>query len=560
MTTPARDVDRRAASAQHVDAAREAFMAGQVKTAIGHYQHAIVLWPNDAGAQVGLGAAWRVAGRNDLALAAFQTALGLDSKSVEALTNLAILHDESGKLDAALDCYQRAIALQPTVALRLLEASVLPPVFASCDEIDRWRNRLSERLAALAAQGVQHDLTYWPGTVLFYLAYQGRNDRELMERFGRLHRAPPESTVPPPRRSDAQRLRVGFVSGNLREHTIGHLFRRMIARLASEFDVVVGSIGHGEDDVTRYLRAHVAKYINLPLEVSRARALLTAEQLDVLVYTDLGIEPWSLALAHSRLAAVQCSTWGHPVTSGLPTIDYFLSTVDLDAADAQSQYTERLVRLAHLPSEYERPQLTGAARTRADWSLPTNAHLYGCLQTIFKFHPDFDPLLRAILERDDRGILTLAGGRNQVWLEQLLARFRRTLGPFAERVRVLPAVPRADYLHLLAAHDVLLDPIHFGGGNTSYEGLSFGVPIVTWPSGLLRGRITTALYRTIKMNDCIAQSAEEYVALAVRLGVDPAYRAAVSRRINERAGVLFDNPAGAADWGAFFRSVTAQPV
>jgi len=158
-------------------------------------------------------------------------------------------------------------------------------------------------------------------------------------------------------------------------------------------------------------------------------------------------------------------------------------------------------------------------------------------------HPEFDPILAEILRRDPLADVVLIEGRRPVWTAQLKARFQRVMPDVAGRVRFLPPMPNADFLQLNAHADVLLDTLHFGGGNTSYEGLALGTPIVTLPSVFLRGRITRALYQKMQLPDCIANSAEEYVELAVQLGTNQEYRRHVSQRIEERADVLYEDPA-----------------
>jgi predicted O-linked N-acetylglucosamine transferase (SPINDLY family) len=109
------------------------------------------------------------------------------------------------------------------------------------------------------------------------------------------------------------------------------------------------------------------------------------------------------------------------------------------------------------------------------------------------------------------------------------------------------------YRQLLATADVQLDPLPFGGGNTSYDGLTLGIPIVTLPSQFLRGRITYALYKQMEMLDCVTASREEYVQMAVRLGCDRDFRQAMRDKILSQNGVLFENRAGVRDLEQFFR-------
>ncbi|HEX8203760.1 MAG TPA: hypothetical protein VF590_25005, partial [Isosphaeraceae bacterium] len=138
--------------------------------------------------------------------------------------------------------------------------------------------------------------------------------------------------------------------------------------------------------------------------------------------------------------------------------------------------------------------------------------------------------------------LVLLEGRLPSWTERLRRRLARTLPDAAHRVRFLPPRPNAEFLHLLATADVILDPLPFGGGNTSYEALAVGTPVVTWPGRSLRGRITQALYRKMGLADCVVGSAEEYVALATRIGTDAAERRRLSRAIASASPVLFEDP------------------
>src|SRR5262249_21247251 len=152
------------------------------------------------------------------------------------------------------------------------------------------------------------------------------------------------------------------------------------------FTVVVLSLGRYDDETARLIRQHTDEYVELPANLPLARHLVADQHLDVLVYADVGLEPVTSSLAHSRLAPVQCVTWGHPVTSGIPTLDYFLSTEALETEEAQSHYTEKLVRLKALPICYARPSPPTPLRPRGYFGLPQHGSLYACPQSPFKLH------------------------------------------------------------------------------------------------------------------------------------------------------------------------------
>src|SRR5262249_27561306 len=155
-----------------------------------------------------------------------------------------------------------------------------------------------------------------------------------------------------------------------------------------------------EDAIGRFICARADQFIEVTNNLPTARAQIAAAGLDVLFYTDIGMDPLTYTLAFSRLAPVQCVTWGHPETTGLDTIDYFVSSKALAPAGSEEQYTETLVRLRTLPFFYYRPELPRPLRGREFFGLDAAAHLYACPQSIYKFHPEFDSLMAEILRRD----------------------------------------------------------------------------------------------------------------------------------------------------------------
>ena len=287
-----------------------------------------------------------------------------------------------------------------------------------------------------------------------------------------------------------------------------------------------------------------------------ARRLIAQQRLDVLFYTDIGMDPFTGTLAHTRLAPVQCVTWGHPVTTGIGTIDYFISSEDLETAGANQHYTEKLIRLKTVPICYEKPKLPDPLKRRSDFSLPEDAHIYACPQSLFKFHPEFDDLLGGILRGDPQGIVVLVKSKYPHAEQLLKQRWAANVPDVAERIHFLPAMDRPDFVNLLAVCDVLLDPLHFGGGNSTFEGLAVATPVVTLPSEFLRGRITFALYKQMGILDCVAQDRDDYVNLALRLGTDAAYRRAMRDKILAGHGALFENADGIRQLEGFFKSLS----
>ncbi len=527
--------------------------------------------PEHGPAQKCLAAVFQEQGRLAEAQAAYRQALRLQPDDAEALNSLGDLLKDEDRLAEAQTCYERALTLAPHDGLRIKIALLLPTLVPSHADIPRWRDRLQENLDRLRNQDlVLAEPHLQVGAMVFFpLAYHGLNDRDLVSQLAALYirSCPSLSYVAPhclppvaPARPQ-QPLRIGFVSTFFHTHSVGRYYDGIIRHLArQDFRVIVFQGARAADPLPQALRERADTVVNLdpyqPLSALQKR--IAAEQLDVLIYPDIGMHPLTYFLAFARLASVQCVAGGHPVTTGIPTLDYFLSSQDLEPADAQDHYSERLVQFPNLFHFFEQPRLSGPPRVRRDFELPEDAHLYLCVQHLFKIHPDFDELAAAILRADPRGLLVLVQGLRDHWSLLLRERLRCRLGDDLARVQFLPWQPYEHYLHLLTLADVLLDTPHFNGGVTTLQALGLGIPLVTMPGAFLRGRQTYGCYRRLGVLDCVAADAQEYVRIAVRLATEPAWRQQVRARIRAKNPVLFENVTVVRELEHFVRQAVAN--
>lgn len=513
-----------------------------------------------------LGNALQDAGRQEEALNCYRRAAIADAKFGPGLQNLGYVLVAQGHVDEGVTFLKQAQQVQPADVNHVLIATALPVVYESTDDLHTRRERLVNCVADLVQQGVTIDTTNTLVPTNFFAVYQGANDRDLHANLGRIYRGVDvcggRTIAPAPKRR-----RVGFLSAYFRDHTIGRLNLGRIQHLPrDQFEVVVLSVGKHDDEFAKSFHKAADKFVLVPREVARARQIIADEKLDVLFFTDVGMDALTYTLAFSRMAPVQCTTWGHPVTTGSPNIDYFVSSELLELPEAEKHYTEKLVRLPSLGTYYYRPRLTGQQKTRSDLGLPNGRRLYVCPQTLFKLNPEFDAILASILRQDTAGVLALIEGRTAYWTQLLQQRFARTMPDVVDRIQWLPALPNQDFLQLLALADVVLDPLHFGGGNSSYEALAVGTPIVTLPGEFLRSRITRAQYAKMaaatgpRSNDSIVNellgiaTAEQYVRTTVEIANSPR-DSQLRSWIAANADALFEDDREVQDLAQFLAKV-----
>ena len=233
------------------------------------------------------------------------------------------------------------------------------------------------------------------------------------------------------------------------------------------------------------------------------------------------MSPYTYMLAMLRLAPVQVTSWGHPNTTGLETIDYFLSCELIEPTNAQSKYTEQLIKFRRLPCIYKRPKIAHARSNRDKFILPKDQCLIGIPQSLFKFHPEYDDVLEKIISKLPNAKYVLIEGINKPQTDRLKDRWRKKAPTTLRNTIFLRRMPQTDYLSLLESVDLLLDPIYFGSGNTFYESMAVGTPLVTMPGNYMRGRIVAGGYKQMRLeNPPIAADINEYVELTVRLAKD----------------------------------------
>lgn len=529
------------------------------------FDRAAALQPDWSDAHNNRGSALQGMERTEEALEAFGRALQIDPGLARARANRAQALQETGRWREALDEYAVAAAAGAAGA-RFRHALVLPVIPQCAGEIAEARGRIGPSLDALEADGVRlRSPETEVGTTGFHLAYHGLCNRDLQSRIARAYlAASPSLTWTAPhvgRTRRGGRLRIGFLSRFLRAHSIGKTSRGLIARFSrQDFEVIAIHVPPvSDDEVAQAIRASADRNVVIPTRLQPAREALAALELDALFYQDIGMDPFTYLLAFSRLAPVQCVSFGHPDTTGIPAMDWFVSSALYETAEGPSHYSERLwlARDAGTLAWYLRPPAPRNGLDRASLGLPPDRALYFCPHTHFRLHPEFDTLLRGILETDPRGEVLLIESRQPNWNRLLLARLARSLGPHASRVRMLPLQPHPRYLALMALCDAVLDPIHFNGMNNSLDAFAAGVPVVTWPRELQRGRHTTGMYRRMGWLDCVAQDAEQYVQLAVRLANDADFRASARGAVAERAGVLYEDDHVVREFERFFREACA---
>lgn len=547
-------------------------------------RHALA-WLNTAAAMADLG---RVAGARtalqqhldvcpeDDEARVLDARLAADEAPEQAAAQLARLGEATGQLDQAfavadtLDLNGAAVAARhaydalfrcsgqgrraPGLRAALGRALALPAVYRGAEDLADARERFEAGLADLER--------HWDGLLSraepqlaqiawcnFKLAYQGQDDLPLQRRCAALLERAADVLFPewraPPRLPRRRQPRIALVSSGWRECTVGAYFGGWVGWLRDAgYDLRLYQLGT-RDAVTDRLgtrAGHLHHHAGAPLEA--LAATIREDAPDLLLYPELGMDPRLMALASLRLAPRQAVAWGHPVTTGLSTLDAFFSCAAMEPPDAQAHYREPLHLLPGLGVDYARPAPPPPLE-RADLDLPVDAPLLLVPQSLFKLHPEMDavlataaaalPALRVVLFRGPRSEWTTV-------VHQRLAAALVAAGADERQLLWLAPQPRDRYLAINAACDLMLDVPQWSGGNTAIDALVAGLPILTSPGALMRGRQSAAMLGQVGVAGelCVGDPAQ-LAGRALALLDDAPARAALRQRIATGLPRLFES-------------------
>jgi protein O-GlcNAc transferase len=517
---------------------------------------ALAIQPGLAEVRYNLAVALRDLGRRAEAIVQVERAIQLSPTLVPAHYLLGHLHLETDRRDAAMTAFDNVVKFDP----KHIEArwsrvmAELPGVYGPHEDPREVRAAFARQLKELenwfehtpiadpsAGVGVQQP---------FRLAYQEENNVDLLKQHGGLctrlmsawrgrHAAAPAAGRS---KSTPHPIRVGIVSGHFRDHSVWHaIIKGWIEHLdRKRFALACINLGPPPDDASKNVISRATHFVQGPKDLSQCLASIEAWRPDVLIYPEIGMEPLALKLASLRLAPVQAASWGHPETSGLATIDYYLSAEGLEPPGAQAHYSEELVLLPHLGTFFDERRF---ALEPPDIGTPGSAPVLVCPGVPFKYAPQHDDTLVEIALRLGKCQLVFFEHPNQEQFDKLrrrLASAFRARGVRGENyLTFVPWLSKPRFHGMLARATVFLDTIGFSGFNTALHAVGRALPIVGWQGRFLRGRFASGILERMGMRELVAASRQQYVELAVRIASDADYRAAISRQLAERRAVLF---------------------
>lgn len=517
------------------------YTSGKLSSAIPLYEKAIELNPKFPQAHNNLGLTFKKL--NDFAASEyhFLKALELDPVFAEALKNLGDLYFRHNEFEKGKKVYEKLRTVKGKKLLEYISLVQSPLILQSKAQVKEHFQQTDKKIKELLNETAEtisfNDILengFFPSPHWIYFGSNEKGLKEAMAEFFRKYITPLKIQI-----ENSSTPHIAFLVTSGHEEVFVKCMKGLINNLSgNEYKISLVCVApEGRKVIEPHITNENVVLVEIPQNINEAVRLLGELQIDLLYYWEIGTDVINYMLPFFKPAAMQATSWGWPVTSGMNEVDYFISSESLEE-DGKKHFTEFVLKMKNIPVYYYKPDLSFNPVTKLELGLPENKRIYTCLQNLFKIHPDYDSILKEITIRDPDAVIVFIKDFSEKVSNDLRAR----IGLSQDKVLFMDRMQHVEYFSLIIHSDVILDSIYYNGGaNTTYDAFACGKSIVTMPWNQTRGRYAKAAYDKMGFDDCIAKDPEEYINTAVKLGTDLQFRNSVEEKIKSNADLLFED-------------------
>lgn len=510
---------------------------GDFQAALQSYNEAIKLKPDYVEVWLNSGVLLRDMHLHKESLERFNHVLKLDPEHVAALANCAILLTEFKQNEQAIAMFDHLLRLKPDYdfGLGLLEYARMH----ICDWTDF--DSMSQRII----EGIRSGKRSCKTLALMAISDSARDHFLAAKIFSDFYSPPGAAKLWQGERYRHDKIRVAYVSPDLREHPVGHLMAGVFEQHdKNRFETIAISLG--VDDGSR-LRARMLKAFDRFIDVREMGSLQVAQlmrELEVDIAVDLGgyTSDTRTDVFSFRPAPVQVNYLGYPGTMGVDYFDYILADRHVIPMDQQQFYSEKVAYLpdTYLPTDAS-VEISVHTPTRAECGLPDEGFVFCSFSHDYKISPHVFDIWMRLLQQVQGSVLWLMS-RSEISQRNLCKEAERR-GVNGSRLIFAGRVPSVeDHLARYRQADLFLDTHPYNAHTTASDALMAGLPVLTCMGNSFPSRVAGSLLHALGVPELVTHSHAEYEALALRLAKEPQLLADFKAKIaaNKSTCSLFD--------------------
>lgn len=529
---------------------------------------AIELEPQNARAYFNRGNLLQELKRRHNALANYDRAIEINPHYTDAYYNRGVVLKELMQLSEAKDSFLKVLQLSPNhiEARCALVFISIPSIFIEdgiknlefCREV--FSTELQNLNGWLSDVNIKDPYKGVGSSQPFYLAYQELDNKEIFSRYGEIctelmskwqdsntNKNTNTNSLKPIKSSVFGAIKIGLVGEQFRDHSVWNAITKGIVLNLdkSNFEIHIFHLGNTNDNETKIAEKNSASYAKDKYTLLDWFLAIKEKELDVLIFPEVGMHPLTFQIAGLRLAPIQIASWGHPETTGLPTIDYYMSADLFETDTSQNAYTEKLVNLPNLGCFYSKPQIEVVNKNiEKKLKLKEGEPILLCPGAPFKYLPKNDWIFIEIIKNIGECKLIFFEHQSSLTsiLKQRISNLFKSHGlKFSDHVIFSTWPKPSEFYELMNRSCVFLDTIGFSGFNTAIQAIECALSIVTIEGKFMRGRLASGILKRISMDELVTKSEAEYINLVTRIVKDMNYRNEVVKKITNKRGILFED-------------------
>ena len=490
---------------------------GEVQKAMSYYQTAINSQPNYADAHNNLGVVFNKLGEVQKAISCYQKAISIQPDYADAHYNLGNVLDKLNKHQEAIICYEKVIQINPNyVAAHYNQGNTLKELGEFKKAISCYQKAInSKHNYALAYNNMLFTLLYMEKTDSKYYLSKTREFRSSLKPINDDLLLKYQFNIKP------KKLRIGFVSGDFREHPVGFFLLDTLKQLKNnDLELIAYSNSKIEDSLSIKLKSHFTIWHEI-VSQSNMNVINKIRKDGIHVLVDLSghSEKNRLPIFINKPAPVQVSWVGYPGSTGIPEIDYLIGDPFVTPENMNGHFTEKIFRLPNIWVCFTAPDFDVQI---SDLPVIKNGYVtFGSFNHLSKINDEVISLWSKILKSIPKSKIFLKTKQlnNSHLKEKIISKFKEN-GINLNSIILEEGTSRSKLLNSYNKVDIALDPFPYSGGVTSLEAIWMGVPVLTKKGFKFASRTTESIIRNSGMPDWVANDENEYVKKAIKFSTN----------------------------------------
>ena len=344
-----------------------------------------------------------------------------------------------------------------------------------------------------------------------------------------------------------EKIKIGFISQFFTDHSIMKIYKGIIYKLNKDiFDVFVFHSdrtlpGKSFTEINESVVSYNFENIILPKNFHDKVKVIREKSLDILFYPDIPLSTNLFYLSFVKLAKFHVTSIGHADTTGNSNIDFFISAKLMEAEGYQNRYSEKVLLTKYLPMYYYRPKISFDLK-KEDL---IKRNIYSCPQNLVKMHPDFDVVLKKILQKDKKAKIILIKDRKEVLSKFIFDRLNKIVPEHMDRVEFINRLTAENFIQHCGMASIILSPFSVGSGNTFIDSMYYGTPTITKPTNYSKSLVVAAAYKQMEIVDPpIVNNIDDYVDRAIdianniNLELKMYYKEQANKHLYENLGAI----------------------